>query len=219
MHMSDLAQNPSISPWWMWTTAIIVGVLSFMSLLGALLGGLFIDLLPELLRILTAEAFTQGPYPMNGTSSEQATWNETAEGQRILAESIRMIEGPEVRRILIMGQVFALLGGLVGAFACYHLYHQDRRGILWTGAWLFVLVLQQSIQSVFSTRLQMQWIEAVDSTANEAIGPSFQWLTIGSSILGILMCGLPAIGVLVLVWMRTDPDQDAVAASGFHHQE
>ena len=65
----------------------------------------------------------------------------------------------------------------------------------------------------------MQWIEAVDSTANEAIGPSFQWLTIGSSILGILMCGLPAIGVLVLVWMRTDPDQDAVAASGFHHQE
>ena len=54
MHMSDLAQNPSISPWWMWTTAIIVGVLSFMSLLGALLGGLFIDLLPELLRTLTA---------------------------------------------------------------------------------------------------------------------------------------------------------------------
>ena len=86
--MSDLAQNPSISPWWMWTTAIIVGVLSFMSLLGALLGGLFIDLLPELLRTLTAEAFTQGPYPTR-TSSEQATWNETAEGQRILAESIR----------------------------------------------------------------------------------------------------------------------------------
>ena len=47
--------------------------------------------------------------------------------------------GPRVRRILIMGQVFALLGGLVGAFACY-LYHQDRRGILWTGTWLFVLV-------------------------------------------------------------------------------
>ena len=123
-----------------------------------------------------------------------------------------MIEGPEVRRILIMGQVFALLGGLVGHCAT-------------TSTIRIVVILDGCVairsraptihQSVFSTRLQMQWIEAVDSTATKLSG-----LHSNGSQSGFHPrhpdVRPPCHRRARARRMRTDPDQDAVAASGFH---
>lgn len=197
-----LRQAPS--PWWFWGAAIFLGVMVGFTAIGAAISAVIpYDYIAG--QIDSVE--DPGAYPEDGTSEEQARWNQSKEDYDFTQAIQEIMVGLEQEKPLQLA--IAAFTSALGIVAIYLLSQQRRMGFNIAYAWVIVSGMGQIVQSVRAQQLMTEFYQLLPEEESISIP-----LQIGSQIGGVLVCNLIYLSVLVVCAINSKgiPFEE----SGFH---
>ena len=197
------------SPWWHWGLAIFIAIVSVLSGFNALATGYIYKS-----NILDMD-FGQldlGPYPENGSSSEQQQWNETNEGNQALDDTRGLMDELRESGIIEMQIIFATIGCLCGLLVAGLLAAKTKYSFHAAGVWVGYSTISAIVLTVKSNSVMSEFYQA-----QEYYPANMDIIGMIAGIGQVIFCNLMLAATIFFCWMNTRQGLKQVPESGFHN--
>ncbi len=203
------SQLEEISPWWLRGTAIALILLTTLGLLNVLIAEIAIGFTSESLQTIEPDI---GPFPENGSASEQRQWNETNDALIWMDATQQMLDDPRMLQLLRVQRIGTILSFFVAAVSVFFLLNQDRKGLGFAGLWIGIGLIVQLYIAFISSILSSEYF-------GELYDDELAWVLVAQTYGGyvqVAMCNLSFLAILIIVWTRTRVSP-VIIKSAFHN--
>ena len=197
------------SPWWHWGLAIFIAMMSVLSGFNAPATGYIYK---SNILDLDFEQLDIGPYPENGSSSEQQQWNETNEGNQALNDTQELMDEFRESGILELQMIFAAIGCLCGLLVTGLLAAKMKYSYHAAGVWVGYSTISAISLTVMSNSIMSEFYQS-----QEYYPASMDLIGMIAGIGQVVFCNLILAAIIFFCWMNTRQGLEQVPESGFHN--